>query len=140
MSLIKLTQNDWEELLPSTAVVLGKTVVEIKPLSVFQLKGMGSKIAAVFKALAEQGVNSDSLDTQEGMAAIFSALIDYAPGLLQEATGIHADDIAKLPLIKGVELLRVVIEVNISSYQDLLKNLKALGAVVKEAPMIQAGE
>lgn len=131
MGIIKLTQNDWEELLPSVAVTLGKTIVEIKPLGVEHLKSMVLKISTVYQAMVERGITLDSMDTTEGMAAIFDTVVDYSPKLLEEATGIDANDIIKLPFAKGVELLRAVLEVNLSSYQDLLKNFKALGEIVK---------
>ena len=65
------------------------------------------------------------------MANTFTTLVERVPELMEEATGINRDDIARLPLAKGVELLRKAIEVNVKSQETLVKNLQALGEAMR---------
>lgn len=131
MALINLSTDDWDDLLQGDTITLGKTTVVISPLGIAQLKNMSLKVKALMEALAEKGVNSSNFDAPENMANTFTTLVDRVPELMEEATGVNRDDIGRLPLAKGVELLRKVIEVNVKSQETLVKNLQALGEAMR---------
>lgn len=131
MALINLSTDDWDDLLQGDTITLGKTTVVISPLGIAQLKNMSLKVKALMEALAEKGINSSNFDAPENMANTFTTLVERVPELMEEATGINRDDIARLPLAKGVELLRKVIEVNVKSQETLVKNLQALGEAMR---------
>lgn len=133
MSLINLSEDDWGELLQGDSITLGKTVVVIAPLSLAQLKSIGIKLKAVVGILKEAGVTAENFDTPEAMGSAFTVLVDRVPELLEEVTRISRDDIARLPLAKGVELLAKVVAVNMASQEALTKNLQALGEAIRGA-------
>ena len=131
MALINLSTDDWDDLLQGDTITLGKTTVVISPLGIAQLKNMSLKVKALMESLAEKGINSSNFDAPENMANTFTTLVERVPELMEEATGINRDDIARLPLAKGVELLRKAIEVNVKSQETLVKNLQALGEAMR---------
>ena len=131
MALINLSTDDWDDLLQGDTITLGKTTVVISPLGIAQLKNMSLKVKALMEALAEKGINSSNFDAPDNMANTFTTLVERVPELMEEATGINRDDIARLPLAKGVELLRKAIEVNVKSQETLVKNLQALGEAMR---------
>ena len=109
---------------------LGKTVLTIEPLGFTDLAKFTVKIKAIFSSVGEKGISANEVESPDGMIAMFEAGMEHAPDLLEMATGLHRDDIAKLPLGPAVALLRAVIEVNIDSQESLLKNLRALGEML----------
>lgn len=131
MELKRLTDDDWADLLPGQPVTLGKTTIVISPLGVGDLKA----VSTVIMAMIEKGglpMDAVDVDSDEGLAKLFVTVLDGAPALLELASGLHRDDIAKLPIIKGIELVRVILEVNIASKEALEKNCVALGDAIKK--------
>jgi len=136
MEIKRLTEDDWKDLLPCSSITLGKTTIIVEPLGVADLKKMSIKIMAIANAIGD----SVDFDTPEGMAALFTATMDNAPDVLEEVCGLHRDDIAKLPIAKAIELIRVVLEVNIGSKEALIKNCVALMEMFKTVNPVKAIE
>ena len=113
---------------------MGNTTIVVEPLGVADLKRMSIRIMAVAGVI---GPDVD-FDTPGGMAVLFTTVMENAPDLLELACGLHRDDIARLPIAKGVELLRVVLEVNIGSKESLVKNCVALAGAIKKVGLAKA--
>ena len=131
MQLIQLTQDDWGQLMQGQAVVLGKTTVVIEPLGIASLRRIITKIKAIVSSLKDKGVSFEAIDDPGVIEELFAVVLDVAPDLLEEMTKVRKEDISRLPIAKGIELLRVALEVNISSHDELIKNFVALGAMVE---------
>lgn len=128
MEITRLTQDDWDDLIPETAVQLGKTTLIIRPLGIKDLKTVGVKVKAIFAGLDDEVID---FDTDEGLSKLFVLALDKAPDILEMCSGLHRDDIAALPIASAVALFRAVLEANISSRESLVKNFVALGEIIK---------
>lgn len=127
MEIARLTDDDWGDLLPGYPVTLGKTTIVIKPLGIADLKDVSTKIQAIMGG----DIDSIDIDSEAGINALFNRFIEHAPEVLEMATGVHRDDIKRLPIGKGVELVKAAIEANLNSGKSLRKNFLALGAMLK---------
>jgi hypothetical protein len=61
------------------------------------------------------------------MTELISTILEEAPEIISEMTGVHEDDIKNLPLDVVVDMFNVSLDVNLNSQEDLVKNLKSLG-------------
>lgn len=126
----KLQTSDWDILFPSEEFTIGQTVLRVEPLSLKALSSILrklSEIATKFSevAIALEGVNStDSLK----MVEVVRFIIEEAPEILSEMSGLDKDDVQELPLTTALELFNKCVEVNLKSKEDLIKNFKLLGS------------
>lgn len=130
MSLFRLSDDDWSDLLPGKDFTIGKNTIVIEPLGIAQLGLAMTKMGGLIKKLTSKGITPDTFNLPENIPVIFGELLAEAPGLFEKAAGIHRDDIARLPIGKGIELLKTVIDVNVESQDSLAKNLTALVEMV----------
>jgi hypothetical protein len=130
MSIIKLSDNDWNNLLPGKEFTIASTTLTIEPFGLKDLASVLRQLGPAIKSLVESGVTLDSLDDPEALTTIFAELVDKAPGVLEKACGLHRDDIARLPMATGMALVREVVEVNMEGQDSLLDNVTSLGKLI----------
>lgn len=128
-SNIRLKADDWDALFPGEDYIIASTTFKIVPLS---LKGIStitnklSKVASVFATIQMTLADMDSRNI-EAITSVVQVLMDEAPEILSIMSGVHKDDIQKLPLTVAVDLFNKCLDVNIDSQESLVKNFKALG-------------
>ena len=126
MTLTRLSNDDWKDLLPGKTVTIGKTPIVIEPLGVAKLAKLTLQFTPLAKKLKKAGITLDNFEDEENILILASELINNAPGILEAASGLHKEDIARLPLHAAVEIIRAVLEVNMEGQESLIKNFKAL--------------
>jgi len=127
---VKLSEGDWELLLPSKSVTLGGTVVDIKPLGLEEFVKAVTRITTIREDFAQAGVTLENFNTGEGLTKFATILIEKLPDVLSDATKLEVNDLKRLPLASAVCLLDAVLEANIESQDGLLKNFEALAGKV----------
>lgn len=122
----RLGEDAFEDLFIGQEVTIGKAKATIEPLGFKMLAGLLRRLRGLGKELSEAGVTWDNYSTTSGIVPLASVIMDNCPAILSDATGIHQEDLERLPLEYHVELLSVVIEVNTRSKEVLEKNFESL--------------
>jgi hypothetical protein len=117
---------DFDSLFPGDSMSIGNTSVVIRPLSILQLASMSKQLSGFGDILSDQGITFENYGTTDNIWKIVTLVLEQAPDVLSEASGIHVDDILSLPLDIVVELVNKVIEVNLEAKGNLSKNFKSL--------------
>lgn len=133
---VKLQQSDWDALFPGRDYLIGSTTFRIYPLSLSSLAFIARKIGTITDKLTNAKVSVDAFNptsavqSEEGVATVVSfvqVLLDEAPEVLAEMSGLESDDVSGLPLTEAVKLFNECLDVNITSQESLVKNLRELG-------------
>lgn len=127
----RLSDRDWEILLPGTPHKIGETDLSIVPLGLESTKKAVGVIRNSFDVLREKGITPANYSDPQNIIEITALVLEQAPEFLVECSGLHLDDIKRLPLGTAVGLVSKVIEANVQSNEDLVKNLTALVATLK---------
>lgn len=123
----RIAEKDWDSLLPSKVHMLaGKLPVRLEPAGIHKMELLSSKILVVTAVLEAAEITWESLEDKQKLAAALPLIIQAIPEVLAELSGIHIDDLARLPLEVLVPLCYDVIEVNMASLDYLQKNLQSL--------------
>lgn len=123
---IRLSQTDWEMLLPGRVLTFGTTMLEIRPLGLEDFAGIIRRVTVIKDDLVVAGINLENYSQGEGLMKLTTLLVDKIPDVLSDATDLVIEDIKKLPLSSVMSLISAVIEVNIESQEGLLKNFGTL--------------
>jgi hypothetical protein len=127
---MKLKQSDWAILLPVNKYPLGKTVLNLKPLSLQELPPVIEEFKKIRKLVETLGVNAENY--KASMAEIIDLVIQNAPGVLSLLSGLDEADVVRLPVGVAIDLMTQCVEINLESQQDFLKNLMALAEKTSE--------
>lgn len=117
---------DLESLFPGDTFKIGDNEIVIHPLGVFQLATIAKQLKGFAKSITDDGVTWDNYNEPDNLIKIASVLLQQFPDILEEASNVHKEDIAQLPIEVVVELLDKIFEVNIKSKEKLSKNFKSL--------------
>ena len=123
---VKLTDSDWDLLLPGKVVTLGNTILDVKPLGLEDLGSIIRRVSTIRDDLSKSGLTLENYSKGEGLMKLTTILVEKIPDVLSDATGVAVEDIRKLPLTMTMSLLSAVIEVNLQSQEGLLKNFETL--------------
>lgn len=123
---VKLSDRDWEILIPGVDFKLGNTTLKLKPLGLVSTKRAVSLIKDSLEFLAEKGVNELNYSAPKSILEIAHLVLDKAPELLSESSGLDVEDLNRVPMSVAISLVLEVINVNLQSNEDLIKNLTAL--------------
>ena len=126
----RLTPSDWEMLLPGAKHTLGRTELTVVPFGVEALKGVVSYLRSVQDTLVSKGITKENYKEPENLLAITELVLSGAPEILALSSGLHVDDVKRLPPTHAVGLVSKIIAVNIESQEGLVKNLVALAETV----------
>ena len=134
-SPIKLSEEDWKSLLPGKEITIGSTSFMIFPLGIRSLTNIIVSLKAALKELTEAEITLVNFVEADKFIIFASIILNKAPDVLSIATGVDIEDIKMLPLNPAVKLLEEVIDINVESQENLLKNLTSLagkmGTIVK---------
>ena len=133
---VRLKDTDWEALFPGEDFVIGSTTITIIPLSLKSIAAITAKLAKIGGSISKLGVSLSQVDAELnkeantilGLVDVVSTLLSEAPEILSEMSGLHTEDVQGLPLDTAVQLFAKCLDVNISSQEELVKNLKSLGS------------
>jgi len=121
---IKLSDKDWEILLPEKPFKIGTQTIYLRPLTIEQISRGIAELNALREELAKRGIDAENY--QARLPEVFECVLDHALGLLSEITGIEAEDLRRLPVSVGVALLETIIEANGDDFLALAERLRAM--------------
>jgi hypothetical protein len=117
---------DFDELFPGSTLSIGTTVVIIRPLGLEQIALISKRIKGIGKILSDEGVTWENYAEKSSLFKIAVTILDSFPDVLEEASNIDIADLKRLPLECITQIINKVIEVNLQSRDDLVKNFKSL--------------
>jgi hypothetical protein len=106
-------------------VIVGCTVTII-PIGLRRITQLGRRIGNIIAVLKTNGVNWDNFTEEGRIPDLAYAVVAEIPDLLSDLTGIHEEDISRLPLEDAIRLIETVVEVNISDLGAFEKKAKSL--------------
>lgn len=120
--LKRLTDDDFKALLPETAHFLGKTAVMLKPLTLEEIAHCTAVLDTerLREAFGREGITPQN--APQRMSRVCGIVLEQAPELLEIVTGVHRDDLRRLPARALMGLADRVTEINLGSKGGLEKN------------------
>jgi hypothetical protein len=104
-------------------------------LGLEQISLITKRIESLGKILSERGITWDNYSEKSNLFKIAVVILESFPDVLEEASNIDINDLKKLPIECIASIVNKVLEVNLKSRDDFLKNFKSLteklGADVK---------
>lgn len=134
---IRLTNDDWQDLLPGTEIKLGKSVISLYPLGVGLLTEVIRKLNLIKDEIIEAGIDFTNFSDIKKLLPLTSVILEKCPEIIQTATNIHVDDIKRLPLDTCVKLINDVIDINLKSKEGLEKNFIALTQKISSMVLVE---
>ncbi len=125
MEIKRLDDNDWEALLRVEVFRLGERDWPIRPVGLDDLGEITKSLKRISGELIEAGVTLKNFQSEK-LDVVLTLVVSNAPEILEKMTGLHRDDIRKLPLDILVDMFNTALDVNLASQDDLAKNLVAL--------------
>ena len=129
---ISLSDEDWDILLPSRPITLGKKTIHIKPVGLEEFSYLTSHVIHATKEIQSIPNLKDAASTPGGFKKIVSVIVREAPEIITLLTGLSKKDILKLPIEKSVEIASVAWEVNLQDQESLEKNLVSLAGMIEQ--------
>jgi hypothetical protein len=123
---IRLTAEDWKNLIPSKHISIGSQQITVKPLGFAKLAETLDKIKSLQGELEGENITVDKYKTPEGILAITCIALKKMPELISDSCNLHIDDIKNLPIQIAVDIVKTILDSNIESQKGLLKNFQAL--------------
>jgi len=117
---------DFDSLFPGETLEIGNSTVLIRPLGFEQIAIIIKRIKGIGTVLEKEGVTWENFEEKSSLFKIAVVVIDSFPDVLEEASNIDIADLKRLPLEYIVKIVNKVIEVNLKSRDDLVKNFKSL--------------
>jgi len=125
MEKIKL-DIDFESLFPGKSYKILTQEIQINPLNVKQIAYLIKKFQDLIPIINENDISFANIEQPSTVIKLVSILMEQAPEVISEITGIDINSIQKLPLDKVIELTSIAIEVNVKSKKSLEKNFQKL--------------
>ena len=128
----RLKEGDWKEIFNISLFTIGSTELPIKALvledlaDVCAMIGKASDVIIQKTAIFQDKSKSISEKIEVAAPVIAKVIANDFPEIVQKMSGLHIDDIKKLPAPIQVELALKCVEVNLESMESLAKNLQAL--------------
>lgn len=127
----RISDEDLKYLFLGEQVKIGKTLYDIKPFTLEELKKLSHPLERLTTSLKKAGITFDNWMKKKALFIGF--IIKEAPEILSIASGIHVEDIAKLPAGIQLEIANKMISVNSESHAGLVKNFLALAGNLTSA-------
>ena len=128
---IKLTA-DLDALLSGEDFVIGEQTIQIKPLSLSQVKLIIGRVNGLVKECTEQGISLSTIEEPDKFVQVAEIIITKFPDILEELSNIDGEDLQRLPIEVVVSLLDKCINVNMKSKESLMGNFKSLALKMTE--------
>lgn len=131
---------DWEALFPGKKFTVGSKTINITPLNIENIAKVTRKIKTIMPMLKAEGIDWDGLNNPEMIVKLIPILMDNAPEMISEATGIDIESLVKFPPEYMLQLVTIVIEVNLESKDALEKNFESLVKTFQDLPEMKEQE
>ena len=123
---------DFDALFPSKVFSIGGKDIQIYPLNIGQIAFVIKKVKNLIPIFKSEDITFDNYSQPDKLITLVSILMESAPEILSEATGIHQESLAKLPLSNTVEIFSVALEANLESKESLIKNFKRVSETMTQ--------
>lgn len=131
MNKVKLSDSDWSVLFPQQEYKLGRTTLYLVPLSLVGLANIMAQVNTIVNKMEKLGVPLGELvATPQNVTLLVTTIVQDAPSILSELSGLDEEDVSKLPISAAVDLFSICLDVNLNSQEGLVKNFKRLGEKV----------
>ena len=126
---VQLKDSDWDTLFPGEQFKIGSTELNLQPLALEDISLILKKVTMITSQLSELELSLEDLTGNSlKIVQLVELVVEEAPEILSQMSGLSTADVRSLPLATAVELFNAALDVNIQSQQDLLKNFKGLAA------------
>ena len=128
---------DWDSLFPGFAFTVGVKTHTIKPLNVEGIANVSKKIKSIIPIIISEGITWKNLGTYESIIKIVPILIENAPEIISEATGISTESLLKFPPQYLIEITTIAVKANLESKESLEKNFESLVETLQSIQGVQ---
>jgi hypothetical protein len=119
-------------LFPSKIFTICGKDISIYPLNIGQIAFVIKKVKNLIPIFQSEQITFDNYSQPDKLITLVSILMESAPEILSEVTGIHQESLAKLPLSNTVEIFSVALEANLESKESLIKNFKRVSETMTQ--------
>lgn len=124
---VQLQDSDWETLFPGVEFTIGTTKLKLQPLALEDISLILKKVTMITSQLSDLNLSmTDLTENSLKIVQLVELIVDEAPDILSQMSGLKESDVRALPLATSVELFNAALDVNIKSQEDLVKNFKGL--------------
>ena len=128
----KLTDKDFDLLLPVETFKFGETQIKVKPIPIFSddFKLIYLRLKDIEGSLKKAEITLENFPYK--LPAIFEIVINEAPDILALILPIDPEDIKKLPGYILIEYLKKFIDINSKSFLGMEKNSNTWAEILKK--------
>ena len=128
---VTLTDADWDLLLPETPHMLGKSELQLRPITLEEIALLMNVITDSKDYFLANDITTDNYHQPLQLIAITKLFIDKLPGIISDCSQLAESDVKGLPLEPAINLVRKLIAINEKAKDGLVKNLTALAEEVQ---------
>lgn len=128
---------DWDSLFPGKPFVVEEANMthNVTPLNIEGIAKITKKIKSILPLVQKEGIDWNNIGDPEKIIKLVPILMDNAPDIISESTGIELESIVKFPPHYLLKLVTVAIEVNLESKEALEKNFESLVKTLQDLPV-----
>ena len=117
---------DWDALFPGEVFSVGTHKHNVVPLDLKGISLILRKIKAILPLIQKEGITLQNFSENENLIKLIPIIMDHAPDIVSEATGITVESLVKFKPQYLLELVTIAIKVNMDSKESLEKNFESL--------------
>lgn len=117
---------DWNALFPGKEFVVGDRTHIVSPLNIGQIALITKRVKSILPLINKEEITWENIGTPEKIVSLIPILMENAPDIIAEATGIKTESIMKFPPQYLLSLVTIAIQVNLESKEALEKNFESL--------------
>jgi len=130
------SDDEWKEILHIEEVMIGGKLIPISPLGFEDLVYVIVRLMSLAKIFNKENISLNSLSSEDGipietLQKILKIVMSNIPDIVEKCCGIPFEDFRRLPLGPAVEIVKTVLQVNITAFEGLEKNLQGLADNLK---------
>ena len=131
---VRLGEKDWEQLFPGEDFTIAGTTLVLAPMSIETLSHVLRKVSTIAEQLPAVSVSAvlTGENDANNMVGFVAKIMEEAPEVLSDMSGLHTEDVKELPLETAIDLFAACVDINLRAKEALLKNLKRLGEGVAQ--------
>lgn len=126
---------DWDALFPGETFSIGTISHNVTPLDLLGISEITRKIKFVLPLIQQEGITLENFHENHNIVKIIPILMDHAPEILSEATGINLESLVKFKPQYLLELVTLAVKVNLDSKESLEKNFESLVGTFQSLPV-----
>ena len=123
---------DFNSLFPSKVFTICDKSIEIYPLNIGQIAYVIKKVKNLIPIFKSEQITFENYSQPDKLITLVSILMESAPEILSEITGIHQESLSRLPLDSMVEIFSIALEANLESKESLVKNFKRVSETMTQ--------